>query len=168
MDDLNHTKRSVPYECTELVRAVKATREQLRETARQKRDVESRYLERIKDVDVSSFPYGVLYDADPFRFILATIQEMNQDETYQYEVDPPKYDGEQFIVSTANVNEYQGRFFGPLPHDEIRLMFRKFYQKALLTNKGITLFRSSVSYDPSVYSTGLRMTIPVDWLNTKE
>lgn len=167
MDDTNQTKRSVPHEYTELVRAIKATREQLREATQQKSDAESHYLERIKDVDLVGLPYGELLESNPYRFILGTIQAMNNDETYQYEIEPPKYDGERFVVSTANVNEYQARFFGPLPHDEMRFLFRQFHVAALAECKDIELYRSSVAYDPAVYSTGIRMAIPVEWLKTK-
>lgn len=151
----------------ELLHDIKAYRELCRK-ARQGKDAAERAYREAGIT--SSLPYGTTLELDPYRFLLQTVQAMNDDKTFQYETVAPYYDEGTYVVSTANVNEYQARFYGPLPHEEMRKVFRDF-SDAIEDPANVRMFRSNFFYEPEDTSscTGLRAAFSIAWLeNQKE
>lgn len=152
-------------EAAVLLHDVKAYRELYRNARRGKDEAERAYREAELD---PSPEYGTRLILDPPAFLAQTVRAMNEDDSYSYETLPPLYQGKFFIVSTANVNEYQARFFGPLPHDEMRKIFREF-DRQHDDPKTVRLFRSNFAYEAGEPTcTGLRAAFSVDWLKETE
>lgn len=74
-----------------------------------------------------------------------------------------------FVVSTANVNEFQARYYGPLLHAEMRKIFRVFATTfADAPPEHFRLMRSNFPYEPGeVVSTCLRAGFDIRWLTVK-
>lgn len=92
---------------------------------------------------------------------------MEADEDYRYETSSPRYDGQHFIATTANINEYQARRFGPIRHDEMRRLFMEFVR--LLEERGVDFDyrRTTMRYnyqEGDDADTGFRIKIPTIYL----
>lgn len=101
------------------------------------------------------------------KFIMDILLLMESDEEYRYETSSPRYDGINFIATTANINEYQSRFFGPLRHDEMRRLFIDFVRH--LEEQGIDFshYRTTMRYNYEQgddADTGFRIELPVAYL----
>lgn len=147
-----------------LIEELKKTRTEARRLHQRRRDIE-RMLGRIEKRDgpgEGPFPYS-----SGRMFLRHIIALMERDEEYRYITSSPRFDGENFIVTTANVNEYQSRFFGPLPHEDMRQMFMDFVRHLREEGVDFVHYRTTMRYNyeqGEEPSNGYRLIIPTDYL----
>lgn len=154
---------------TELQQEVKTYREILHQARIAKRKAERAYRQAQLEAAYTPPDFYDGLDMEPSRFLAQVVLAMNEDEEYVYQCDPPFMQDNLFVVSTANVNEFQARFYGPLPHAEMRKIFRVFATRFTdASPDSFCLMRSNFPYMPGeVISTCLRAGFDIQWLTVK-
>lgn len=150
-----------PEERLELIADLKVTRERLRDLLQKEKDLSN----ELKGVEVpGERPFTI--DDWP-RFVFEILRMMESDDDYRYETSSPRYDGKNFIATTANINEYQSRLFGPLRHEEMRRMFLAFVRQLEQEGVGFAYRRTTMRYNyvqGDDADTGFRIEIPITYL----
>lgn len=144
-----------------LIADLKVTRERIRALRQQELDL----TKELRDVEVpGERPFRL--DDWP-RFIFEVLRMMESDNEYRYETSSPRYDGKNFIATTANINEYQSRLFGPVRHEEMRRMFLAFVRHLEQEGVGFAYRRTTMRYNyvqGDDADTGFRIEIPITYL----
>lgn len=154
-------ERPSPEETNLLVDGLRETREMLRLLARKEIEMTGA-LQRASLQDDSTVP-----PIEGARFVFDVLRMMETDEEYRYQTTSPRYDGKNFIATTANINEYQSRFYGPMRHEEMRRHFLTFVRS--LENEGVDFVyrRTTMRYNylqGDDADTGFRIEIPITYL----
>lgn len=152
--------RPSPEETKRNIEALKETRERMRTLARAELLILGA-LEGASPVDGAPFPY------QDERFVLEVLRLMEADDEYRYETSSPRYDGKNFIATTANINEYQSRFFGPMRHEDMRRLFLACVRHLEREGVDFVYRRTTMRYNylqGDDADTGFRIEIPITYL----
>ena len=152
-----------------LQQEVKSYREILHQARHAKREAERAYRQAQLETGYAPPDFLDGLDLEPNRFLAQVVLAMHADDQYSYQCDPPFMQDGLFVVSTANVNEFQARYYGPLLHAEMRKIFRVFATTfADAPPEHFRLMRSNFPYEPGeVVSTCLRAGFDIRWLTVK-
>lgn len=155
-----------PYDdVAALIRRLREARTTARDALNERKVIESRLLQ-VEGDGPYPFPFPHL-DA---RLIEEMLLLMDADEEYRYTTSSPRYLDGRFIVTTANVNEYQSRLFGPLPHEDMRRIFMAYVRDLERAGVDCRHYRTTMRYNYEQgddASTGYRLEVPLDYLRRK-
>ena len=144
-----------------LIADLKVTRERLRMLRQKELDLTKELHDIASPVDGAPFPY------QDERFVLEVLRLMEADDEYRYETSSPRYDGKNFIATTANINEYQSRFFGPMRHEDMRRLFLTCVRHLERDGVDFVYRRTTMRYNylqGDDADTGFRIEIPITYL----
>lgn len=148
-----------------LIRSLREARTTARDALNERKAIEAR-LAAAKDQGPFPFPFP----HQGSQLVEEMLRMMDEDEEYRYVTASPRYLDGHFIVTTANVNEYQARLFGPLPHEDMRRIFVAYVRR--LEREGVDCrhYRTTMRYNYEQgddASTGYRLEVPLDYLRRK-
>lgn len=156
-----------PYEeAAALAEALKQSRLTAQMAKQEQRRIEALLMRLELSLDPAEDQQGFPFISG-WKLLLDTLQRMESDDEYRYETVSPRYDGQNFIATTANINEFQARRFGPVPHEDMRRMFMEFVRYLEAEGVDFVYYRTTMRYNYEQgddASTGFRIEVPVAYL----